>query len=277
LGRLHLIVGGEVGVLPAVVRRQEVPGLFVLGAEPIAPSVVIVDIEAMGCVGLCDRAMVADDRHVFVVVVGRAVAQVVAAGDHDAGIRERIDDDDLVVNDGVSRLIEFRLPLPKGVALGHAAGVNDAIVLRNGRIALLMFVRRSVAVAADRRLELARRVGRSDGAAHEQGRVGLLCASAIASTMLGFPGSKARKTIAWRALAMMSKTSARSGGVSSSLPTLRERACSVLGENHKSTSPLPSSSGIGSSFLAFSSRNSADCSPFPPSPGGSVSPFRRFQ
>jgi hypothetical protein len=54
--------------------------------------------------------MIADDRHVFVVVVGGAVAEIVASGDDDAIVGERIDDDDLVVNDGVAGLIQADVP-----------------------------------------------------------------------------------------------------------------------------------------------------------------------
>ena len=98
---------------------------------------MIVDVEAMRRIGLGDRPMAADDRHVFVVVVGRRVTEIVAAGDDDAIVGERVDDHDLVVDDGMASLIQFGFPLAEGIVLVDASGADNPIVLGKGRIALL--------------------------------------------------------------------------------------------------------------------------------------------
>jgi hypothetical protein len=56
-------------------------------------------IEAVRRIGLGDRAVVADNRHILIIVVECGVAEIVAAGNDDAIIRKWIDDDDFVVND----------------------------------------------------------------------------------------------------------------------------------------------------------------------------------
>lgn len=76
---------------------------------------MVVDIEAMSGVGLGDRTMVVDDRHVFIVVVRRCVTEIVAPGYNNAVVGEWVDDHDLVVDDGVTGLVEFLFPLAEGV------------------------------------------------------------------------------------------------------------------------------------------------------------------
>ena len=257
LGRFDLIVSREIFVLPSVIGSEKVPGLVLFGAQPIPPCVMVIDIEAMRSIGLGDRTMVVDDRHVFIVVVRRRITEIVAAGYNDAVVGEWVDHHDLVVDDRVTGLVQFLFPLAEGVGRGDALGADHAVILGQRRIALVMLLRLVGAAAMNRRVELARCLRRGHRAAHEQ-------AMAWPST----PRPPHRRCLVNRAgrrgtgppacaLAMMSNTSVKSGGLVSFGPCVLPRALVVFGENHKSTVPLPSSSAIAGMAFAFSSRNAA--------------------
>src|SRR5262245_50352387 len=66
----------EVLVLPGVFARQAGPGRAALDLEHEAPAVVIVDVHHVGRVGGRQAVVPAEDQQVFVVVVGRAEAEV---------------------------------------------------------------------------------------------------------------------------------------------------------------------------------------------------------
>src|ERR1700693_5498551 len=76
-----------------------------------------------------DSAVTFDDRQVLVVVVRGFVTIVVAAHRNDAIVRERVDNDNLVVDHGVASLVQLLGPLLESVTLRHASGMDDAIIL----------------------------------------------------------------------------------------------------------------------------------------------------
>jgi hypothetical protein len=75
------------------------------------------------------RTMVVDDRHVFIVVVRRCVTENVAPGYNNAVVGEWVDDHDLVVDDGVTGLVEFLFPLAEGVGRGDALSADHTVIL----------------------------------------------------------------------------------------------------------------------------------------------------
>jgi hypothetical protein len=58
--------------------------LVLLVFEPIAPSIVVVNVETVRRIGLSDCAMHASDCKVLIVVMGRLVTKIVASCDHHA-------------------------------------------------------------------------------------------------------------------------------------------------------------------------------------------------
>ena len=62
-----------------------------------------MDVHDVDCICLRDRLVSPDEQQVLVVRVGRAIAQVMAAGEYDAVGRQRIDVHDLVVDIACAR------------------------------------------------------------------------------------------------------------------------------------------------------------------------------
>ena len=62
-----------------------------------------MDVHDVDCICLRDRLVSPDEQQVLVVRVGRAIAQVMAAGEYDAVGRQRINDHDLVVDIACAR------------------------------------------------------------------------------------------------------------------------------------------------------------------------------
>ena len=79
---------------------------------------MVEDVEAVRRVGLRNCPVLTDDRHVFIVVVGRCIPKIMTAGYNDAVVGEWIDNDDFVVNDRVTRLVQLSLPLAEGIVPG---------------------------------------------------------------------------------------------------------------------------------------------------------------
>ena len=118
---------------------------------------------------LGDRAVVADDRHVLVVVIRCLVAIVMAAGHDHAVVGKWIDHDDLIVDDRVPGLVQLLLPLAESIAFSDSLRMDDTEILRQRRISLLMLLGFSVVAAAvDRGEKGARRLWGRHRAAHEQ-------------------------------------------------------------------------------------------------------------
>ena len=129
--------------------------------------------------------MAVDDDHVLVVVVRRAIAQVVRAGDHHAVVTERIDDDDLVVNDREADLVQLGFECAEDVGLvdracGHRAVVRLQPGLRRFLVRPPRFAddrdvrslrRLPCSLAFQRRAEVRGANGVGQRAAHEQLRV----------------------------------------------------------------------------------------------------------
>src|SRR5208282_5829168 len=57
---VYLIISREITVLPSIADGQEVPSLVLVLVQPVTPSIMVVYVQAMGRVGLGDRAVVID-------------------------------------------------------------------------------------------------------------------------------------------------------------------------------------------------------------------------
>ena len=137
---------------------------------------MVVHVKTVGGVGFGERSMALDDTHVLVVVVGRAIAEVVTASDDDAIGAEGIDDDDLVVNDGVTCLEEFFFPNTESVL--NTDGGNHTVVRQgDGFLPFCGCIRRRRMLAGgagDDGLEGSCGAGVGDRTADEEIAVGLL-------------------------------------------------------------------------------------------------------
>ena len=130
---------------------------------------MVVHVETMRRVGLGDRTVATDDRHVFIVVIRRRVTEIVASGDDDAIVGERIDHHDLIVDDRVASLVQFGFPLAEGIVLVNSLGSDHTVVLGKWRIALLALGQLVFgAPAINGRVESACRLGSGHRAPHEQ-------------------------------------------------------------------------------------------------------------
>ena len=76
---------------------------------PRAVTIMIVDVKYMDGVSLGQRPVAVDDCQVLVVFVGRLVSKVVAAGRDYAILGQRINHDDLVMNDSGPSNFKIRL------------------------------------------------------------------------------------------------------------------------------------------------------------------------
>ena len=94
----------DISVLPIVISLQKTnPPLFTLSLEfglDRAESVVIVYVEDMYRVGFCKRAVAADDQHIFIIRIGSLETEVVASKDNVAIVETRVNNDQLVMNNG---------------------------------------------------------------------------------------------------------------------------------------------------------------------------------
>src|ERR1700734_1771558 len=94
----------------------------------------------MGGIGFRQWTMSANDRQILIVILRRPVAQIVTSRDYDAIGSECIDDDNLVVDYGMSSLIEFFLPLAKRVL--YTSCRNHAGILSSRWVAFFPFLGR---------------------------------------------------------------------------------------------------------------------------------------
>lgn len=115
------------GLLHALAREfRFAPDFLLYGPE----SVVLVDIQDMDGVGASQRPVAPDDGQVLVVGVGGLEAEVVAAGDHHAiFLRHRVDDDDLVMHDGMPDLQQFLVEV--GDRIFHGCGPHQQHIGRS--------------------------------------------------------------------------------------------------------------------------------------------------
>ena len=122
-------ISTEVLILPVVGLVEIVVSLFIIFSlfhfldKFVAPIVVIHNIQNMRGISLRNRAVAADNTKVLIVRVRGLVAEVVAAGNHDAVVTEGIDNQNLIVDDGVTELRQFLFPIR--ILVGHTADAGD--------------------------------------------------------------------------------------------------------------------------------------------------------
>src|SRR5689334_7358708 len=99
-------------------------------------AVVVIDIENMNRISLGQRLMTVDDHQIFVIAVGGLESEIMAAEHDRAAVGERIDHQELVVNDGADCTLGRQLlgaKIAKHFPIINARGANDRdIALEKG-------------------------------------------------------------------------------------------------------------------------------------------------
>src|SRR5712671_1631094 len=98
-----------------------------------APGKVVIHVQHMGGVSHCELLVALNHHHVFIVIVGSLITQVVTSRHNDAVISEWINDNNLVVRDRKSGLKQLGKPAHGRVRTVEGVGGDDSRILRDWR------------------------------------------------------------------------------------------------------------------------------------------------